>query len=125
MALKEKYGKVLEVANKLPIEGLAIEEKSGKLSIFGTTPYQLEKDTVWDEIKRHDGWESEVACDLRVKSAEVYGYWVVQSGDSLSKIAKRAYDDGNKYMRIFEANKDVLKDPDKIQVGQKLTIPNP
>jgi len=125
MALMEKYRKVLELTGKLPIEDLSIEEKAGKLSIAGTTPYQLEKDTVWDEIKRQEGWEAELACDLRVKNADVYGYWVVQSGDSLSKIAKRCYDDGNKYMKIFEANKNVLKDPDHVQVGQKLTIPNP
>jgi nucleoid-associated protein YgaU len=125
MALKEKYSDVIDTASRLSIENLAIEEKSDKLSIYGITPYQLEKDTIWDEIKQHQGWESEVACDLRVKSTDVYGYWTVKSGDSLSKIAKKAYDDGNKYMKIFEANKGTLKDPDKIQVGQKLTIPNP
>jgi nucleoid-associated protein YgaU len=48
----------------------------------------------------------------------------VKAGDSLSKIAKRAYDDGNKYMKIFDANKDVLKDPNAIKPGQKLKIPN-
>ncbi len=48
---------------------------------------------------------------------------VVAKGDSLSAIAKKYYGDGNKYMKIFDANKDQLKDPDKIQVGQKLRIP--
>lgn len=47
----------------------------------------------------------------------------VKSGDSLSKIAKREYGDANLWTRIFEANKDVLKDPDKIFPGQKLKIP--
>ncbi|HJS58621.1 MAG TPA: LysM peptidoglycan-binding domain-containing protein, partial [Vicinamibacteria bacterium] len=45
------------------------------------------------------------------------------SGDSLSKIAKRVYGNANAWKRIFEANKDVLKDPDKIYPGQKLKIP--
>ena len=49
--------------------------------------------------------------------------YVVQSGDTLSKISKHYYGDGNKYMRIFEANRDLLKDPDKIYPGQKLRIP--
>jgi LysM repeat protein len=124
MALMEKYRKVLELTGKLPIDGLAVEEKGGKLHINGTTPYQLEKDLVWDAIKQQSGWEAELACDLRVANSDVYGYWVVQSGDSLSKIAKRCYDDGNKYVRIFEANKDVLKDPNAIQPGQKLKVPN-
>jgi nucleoid-associated protein YgaU len=49
--------------------------------------------------------------------------YTVVSGDSLSKIAKREYGDANAWPRIFEANKDILKDPDKIQPGQKLKIP--
>jgi nucleoid-associated protein YgaU len=63
-------------------------------------------------------------CDLKVKSSDVYGYWVVKSGDFLSKIARRCCDDGGKYMKIFEANTDVLKDPNVIKPGQKLKIPN-
>ena len=47
----------------------------------------------------------------------------VVSGDTLWKIAKKFYGDGSLYMDIFKANQDVLTDPDKIQVGQKLRIP--
>ena len=47
----------------------------------------------------------------------------VKSGDSLSKIAKREYGDANEWRRIFDANKEILKDPDKIYPGQKLKIP--
>jgi nucleoid-associated protein YgaU len=47
----------------------------------------------------------------------------VKSGDSLSKIAKAEYGNANEWNRIFEANKDILKDPDKIYPGQKLKIP--
>jgi nucleoid-associated protein YgaU len=49
--------------------------------------------------------------------------YVVVSGDSLSKIAKREYGNASEWKRIFEANKDILKDPDKIYPGQKLKIP--
>jgi nucleoid-associated protein YgaU len=49
--------------------------------------------------------------------------YVVQSGDSLSKIAQKYYGDASLYDKIFQANRDVLKDPNKIQVGQKLRIP--
>ena len=49
--------------------------------------------------------------------------YVVVAGDSLSKIAKRHYGDANKWQRIFEANRDQIKDPDLIHPGQKLTIP--
>jgi nucleoid-associated protein YgaU len=47
----------------------------------------------------------------------------VVAGDSLSKIAKREYGHAKEWNRIFEANRDILKDPDKIYPGQKLKIP--
>ena len=49
--------------------------------------------------------------------------YTVQKGDTLSEIAKQFYGNGNLYMKIFEANRDQLKDPDKIQIGQVLKIP--
>ena len=49
--------------------------------------------------------------------------YVVQTGDTLSKIATEFYGDARLYTKIFEANRDVLKDPDKIRPGQKLRIP--
>jgi nucleoid-associated protein YgaU len=55
--------------------------------------------------------------------AQVFETYVVVSGDSLSKIAKHHYGDANAWRRIFEANSDVLDDPDKIFPGQKLKIP--
>lgn len=48
---------------------------------------------------------------------------VVVSGDTLGKIAKKYYGDASLYMTIFDANKDLLKDPNKIFPGQKLRIP--
>ena len=53
-------------------------------------------------------------------AAKIY---VVIAGDSLSKIAKREYGNASEWKRIYEANQDVLKDPDKIFPGQKLKIP--
>ena len=51
-------------------------------------------------------------------------YHTVKSGDTLSKIAKEAYGDANAYMKIFEANRPMLKNPDLIYPGQALRIPN-
>ena len=48
----------------------------------------------------------------------------VIAGDTLSALAKKYYGNGNLYMRIFEANKDQLKNPDVIKPGQKLRIPD-
>ena len=53
-------------------------------------------------------------------AAKIY---VVVAGDSLSKIAKREYGDASEWKRIFDANQDVLKNPDLINPGQKLRIP--
>jgi nucleoid-associated protein YgaU len=50
-------------------------------------------------------------------------YRTVKSGDTLSQIAKDAYDNANAYMKIFEANKPMLSHPDKIYPGQVLRIP--
>jgi len=47
----------------------------------------------------------------------------VQPGDTLSKIAKQFYGNANAYMKIFDANKDQLSDPNNIKVGQELVIP--
>jgi nucleoid-associated protein YgaU len=50
-------------------------------------------------------------------------FYTVKSGDTLSKISKDAYGDANQYQKIFEANKPMLKSPDKIYPGQVLRIP--
>jgi nucleoid-associated protein YgaU len=53
-----------------------------------------------------------------------YTQWYeVKSGDTLWKIAKEHYGDGSLYTDIFKANQDILEDPDKIKVGQKLRLP--
>jgi len=49
--------------------------------------------------------------------------YTVVSGDSLSKIAKREYGDANKWRTIYEANRDLIKDPDLIYPGQELKVP--
>lgn len=56
-----------------------------------------------------DGWQSRT--------------YTVKSGDSLSKIAKEMYGDASKYPQIFEANKPMLSDPDKVYPGQVLRVP--
>ena len=57
------------------------------------------------------------------QSAPEATYYTLVSGDTLSKISKAQYGDANKYMTIFEANKPMLKHPDKIYPGQVLRIP--
>ncbi|MEP0548137.1 MAG: peptidoglycan-binding protein LysM [Rhodothermales bacterium] len=51
-------------------------------------------------------------------------YYTIEKGDSLSKIAQRFYGDPQKYHDLFDANREVIQDPDKIYPGQKIRIPN-
>ena len=57
------------------------------------------------------------------KAVEKTEYYTIQSGDSLSKIAKKYYGDAMKYTALFEANREVVKHPDKIYPGQMIRIP--
>jgi len=71
-------------------------------------------------------WTTTPAASTTAPSpaAAVAERWhVVASGESLWKIAARYYADGQQYVRIFEANRDVLADPDRIRPGQRLRIP--
>jgi LysM repeat protein len=123
MSVKEKYAALLKLGEELKVKNGDVKEEGGKLIVTGTTEYQLEKDVLWDKIKTYPGWEADLVADIKVEKTDVYGYYVVKPGDSLSKIAKSVYDNGNLYQKIFEANKDVLKDPNAIKPGQKLKIP--
>ena len=58
-----------------------------------------------------------------VPNAPQVDYYVIQSGDTLGKIAKQYYGDAGQYTRLFEANREVIEDPDKIFPGQKIRIP--
>jgi LysM repeat protein len=124
MSLMEKYGDVQKLAAELKLKDGEWKEEGGKLKGKGTTDYQYDKDLIWDKIKTHSGWESEIAADIRVANKDIYGYHVVKSGDTLSKIAKDTLGEVGLYTKIFEANKDILKNPDLIHPGQRLKIPN-
>ncbi len=123
--LKDKYKSVTDLASKLGVKIENVVEEGGKLKMKGLATYTLDKELVWDQIKTIGGWESEIAADIRVEKTDIFGVYTVKSGDTLSKIAKQHLGDANKYMNIFNINKDVLKNPDLIKVGQQIKLPNP
>ena len=124
--LKAKYQSVIDLAKSRGVHLTNVHIENDKLLIRGAAPNQDVKNEVWNQIKAVDSKYADLTADIGIDSslpvpAKVYE---VVSGDTLSKIAKKFYGDANKYMKIFDANKDQLKDPDKINVGQKLKIPN-
>ena len=123
---KSKYQTVLELSKKLNLQRMEVSEEDGKLKMWGTAPYQYQKNLIWDEIKRVGGENpSDFMADIKVADESVYARHTVQSGESLSKISKQYYGSSNKYNQIFEANRDKLKSPDLIHPGDELIIPKP
>jgi len=134
--LKQKYQSVLNVIQQQQVRLDHLHVQDNKLFLSGVAPSSDAKNKVWDEIKRVDPSYSDLTADIRVEQAErtqsagatVGGgqqnqTYTVKPGDTLSKLSKQFYGEANQYMRIFEANRDQLSDPNKIQVGQKLNIP--
>jgi len=140
-SLKTKYQSVLNTIQQQQVQLQNVHIQDGKLFIRGIAPSQNAKNRVWDQIKLVDPTYSDLTADITVSEstgasggrvqtagAGVGGgqesrTYTVQSGDTLSKISRQFYGDANQYMRIYEANHDQLKDPDKIRPGQKLVIP--
>ena len=109
----------------LGVSGLDVgfDAPSGTVTVAGTVPDQATKEKVLLCCGNVHGVEA-VNDMLVVDAPEPESQWhTVVSGDNLSKIAKAFYGDANKYPVIFEANKPMLKHPDKIYPGQLLRIP--
>ena len=125
MSLQLKYSPVLGLAQELKLQALNVTEEAGKLKLSGTVNTPYEKNKIWDKIKEIGGvGQTEVSADLKVLNTDYFHLHTVETGDNLSKISKHYFKDANKYMQIFNANKDQLTNPDMIKVGQKLKIPN-
>jgi nucleoid-associated protein YgaU len=105
------------------VEALKIDVKKDLATVFGKTPTQEMREKVILAVGNTAGIAA-VDDRLEVVTPEPQAvYYTVKSGDSLSKIAKAQYGDAMKYPVIFEANKPMLTDPDKIYPGQVLRIP--
>ena len=136
MGLRDTYAYAISTA-KGKFQGNA-EEKDGKLHFKGSVKTEAEKNEIWNAIKTIPTWRDDVVADIQVTgggggaaaggsaaapAAAGARTYTVKSGDTLSAIAKQHLGDANAYMKIFEANRDQLSDPDKIKPGQVLKIP--
>ena len=128
MNLREKYDHAIQVAKKLGMQGSA-DERDGKLYFHGTVKSEDEKNQIWNAIKTNPSWQTDIVADIKVQApaaapaAKPPATYTVQAGDSLSKIAKEHLGNANAYMAIFNANRDILQDPDKIKPGMVLKLP--
>lgn len=131
MGLRDKYAHAIQTA-KGKFRGNA-EERDGKLHFKGSVSSEHEKNEIWNAIKTIPTWQNDIVADIKVTGGGVAGAaaaagggartYTVKSGDTLSAIAKEQLGSANAYMKIFEANRDQLNDPDKIKPGQVLRIP--
>lgn len=124
MALQQKYDELIRTARSTGVTNLKVREQDNVLYIDGEAPSEGVKQQLWDIYQRLD--PNYRAADL-VMNVSVAGgtpsgqEYEVVAGDNLSKIGKRF---GVSWKEIYEANKQLIKDPDLIQPGWKLKIPH-
>ena len=118
-----KIKEEIEAANP-GVKNLDVKFKDGQVQLSGDaiTPEAMEKAVLL--AGNVQGVEKVSADQLKAppQTGKVE-YYVIQSGDTLSSIAKKFLGNASAYPKIFEANREVIKDPDKIYVGQKIRIP--
>ena len=127
------------LANNPGIRDLGVIYKDGQVTLIGVTDSAeaaqkavllagnikgvsevIPKIDITELGEKEAGAEAALASALEPGNVE---YYVIQSGDTLSKIAKKYYQNANAYPRIFEANREVIKDANLIYPGQKIRIP--
>ena len=132
--LKQKYQSVFNMIQQQQIRLTHVHMQDNKLFVQGDAPSEDAKNRVWDQIKLvNPNWQSELTADIRVasqqqasngvRSSTAGRTYTVKPGDTLSKIAKEMYGNPNQYQKIFDANRDQLRDPNQIRPGQQLKIP--
>jgi LysM repeat protein len=129
------YQSVLNLMNQLGVQLQNLHVQDNKLVLRGFAKTKADCNKVWDQIKLVDkGYQQDLMAEIgyaaeanaAAAAATVQSAprtYAIRAGDTLSRIAKEHYGDPKQYMKIFEANRDQLSDPDKIQPGQTLIIP--
>jgi LysM repeat protein len=133
--LKLKYQPVLNLMSTLGVQLQNLHVQDNRLVIRGVAKTKDDVNKVWNQIKLVEkNYKLDLMAEItflsdapdappRPQNTPTLRIHKVVAGDTLSKIAKKYYGNANEYMKIFNANKDKLKDPDKIFPGQELIIP--
>jgi nucleoid-associated protein YgaU len=125
MKLQQKYEQLIQAAKSSGIQNLQVREQENVLYIDGQAPTQEVKQKLWDVYGKIDPnyRSADVVMNIAVSPitpAPAMREYEVVKGDNLSKIGKRY---GVSWKEIYEANKNIISDPDLIQPGWKLKIP--
>jgi nucleoid-associated protein YgaU len=136
--LKQKYQPVLNLMQELQVQLQNLNMQGNQLLIRGVAPSADAKNKVWDQVKLIDKSYSDLICDISVSqqqtqpamtagasvgSGQGQRRYTVQAGDTLSKISQQYYGNANQFMKIFNANRNVLTNPNTVRPGQELVIP--
>ena len=121
MSLQDKYSQLISFAKSSNVSDLSVNEKNDVLYVNGKAS-EFVKDQIW---KIYDQIDPDMRAGDMVLNIEVLPgseeIYEVKAGDSLSKIAAKY--PGMTWQKIFDANKDTIKNPDMIHPGQKIRIP--
>src|ERR1700677_5307634 len=121
--LKQKYSPVIETLQGFSDLGAKLDTVSldgEKLYLKGSVPSQVVRNRVWDVIKQVDPQYADLHHEIATTGGADQSY-SVKSGDNLSKISNRFYGSPNHYSKIAEASN--IADPNKIRVGEEITVP--
>jgi nucleoid-associated protein YgaU len=121
--LKQKYSPVIQTIQGFSDLGATLDSVSldgDKLYLKGSVPSQVVANRVWDVIKQVDPQYADLHHEIATTGGANQSY-TVKSGDTLSKISNRFYGSPNHYSNIAAASN--ISDPNKIQVGQQITVP--
>ncbi|CAA9201796.1 LysM peptidoglycan-binding domain-containing protein [Flavobacterium bizetiae] len=121
MSVKDKYKELTDLATNLGIANLQVREQDNVLYVDGQAKSAEDKEKLWSAYGKIDPdfRSADVVMNIEVAEGATTEY-TVKGGDSLSKIGKAH---GVSWEAIFEANRDIIKNPDLIQPGWKLKIP--
>ena len=134
--LRQKYQAALDRGDQERIQFQNLHVEGNKLYIKGLAPSEETRTSFMNQIEMLRAGADDVVAEITVQQSQTQAAaaggaavsspvvtYKVESGDTLSKISKEYYGTPDEYMRIFYANRDKLRDPNRINVGQELVIP--
>jgi nucleoid-associated protein YgaU len=120
-----KAERIKQSLSVLGLPAINVSYTEGQVTLSGkaSTPEQKEKAILMAGNVEGVEKVNADALEAPAQQAVQVDYYIIQSGDTLSKIAQRFYGNASAYPKIFEANREVIEDPNKIYPGQKIRIP--